>query len=216
MSDLAWIIISAVIALALALVGTFYQRGLRAVERMRLVHDKELTRVGGEHDARLQRLSREAEEVVRYAHHGLVRDLLPALDALHEACALSRPRGTGDAPAEVNENEANHAIAEWSRGLALTVEQLDTVLKKHGIETIVPCPQEPFDPNRHEAVHIETRDDMVSDVIVRVLRRGYRQDDRVLRPAMVVVSRGTRGDEVLAEEKNAEDPRDTGSEAFDD
>lgn len=215
MSDLVWIVISAVIALALAVVATFYQRGLRAIERMRLAHDKELTRVGGEHGARLQRLSREAEDVMRYAHHGLVRDLLPALDALHEACALSRPRVEHEPPSDVEDKESDDAIAEWSRGLAMTLAQLDGALKKHGIETIVPHPEEPFDPHLHEAVQIEARDDMVSDSVVRMLRRGYKQDDRVLRPAMVVVSRGPESDPIPAQESEREDQLDRGSETFD-
>ncbi|MFU8802660.1 MAG: nucleotide exchange factor GrpE [Bradymonadaceae bacterium] len=179
MSDLAWMLIAAIIVGAAAVVALVYRRLLHALERTRMAHDKEMSRIGSEHGARLGRLTRETEDVLRFAHHGLVMDLLPAIDALVEA----------------RQHAQSLDSDEISEGLKLTLSQLEKALAKHGVESITPEPGALFDPHLHEAVQVEELADMPPDCIVRPLRRGYRHEDRVLRPALVVVSQAMAHEE---------------------
>jgi molecular chaperone GrpE len=173
MLDLVWIVLSLFLAIAVALAINFYRRGLRALERMRTSHGDELHRIGAEHDARIARLGREAEDRLRYSHHRLVEDLLPALDALHEAAEQAR----------------SAQQQQWCDGLDLTIRQFDAALSRHGIEVIAPSPGLSFDPRHHEAVQVRVDSDLPEGSVVETLRRGYRQGERVLRPAMVVIHR---------------------------
>ena len=62
-------------------------------------------------------------------------------------------------------------------------------LKEHGVDEIVALGQK-FDPNQHEAMSTEAHADAPEGTVVRVLRRGFKMKERLLRPAAVVVSSG--------------------------
>jgi molecular chaperone GrpE len=76
----------------------------------------------------------------------------------------------------------------WLRGLELVQERFVTLLAGEGIHEIDAL-NKPFDPRLHVAVEAETRSDAPANTVVRVVRKGYRQNDRVLRYAEVVVAR---------------------------
>jgi len=76
----------------------------------------------------------------------------------------------------------------WLQGLTLVRDRFLAVLTAEGIDAIQAL-DAPFDPRRHVALQAETRDDVVPNTVVRVLRQGYRQQQRVLRYAEVVVAR---------------------------
>ncbi len=80
------------------------------------------------------------------------------------------------------------ALQGWLHGLALTRERFLRLLDGEGVQ-IIPAQGQPFDPYRHVAVEVEARSDVAPDTVVRVVRQGYRQGDRTLRYAEVVVSR---------------------------
>jgi molecular chaperone GrpE (heat shock protein) len=82
------------------------------------------------------------------------------------------------------------AMTAWLQGLALVRDRFVSLLAGEGIQTIDALHQ-PFDPRLHVAVEVETRSDVPPDTVVRVLRKGYRQRDRVLRYAEVVAARET-------------------------
>jgi molecular chaperone GrpE len=73
-------------------------------------------------------------------------------------------------------------------GLEAVLEQMQAILARQGVGRIGAV-GEPFDPERHEAVDVRETDDAPDRTIVDVLRSGYARDDRVLRPAQVVVAR---------------------------
>ena len=77
----------------------------------------------------------------------------------------------------------------WLQGLTLVRDRFLAVLTAEGIEAIAAL-DTPFDPRLHVAVHAETRDDVAPNTVIRVVRQGYRQQQRVLRYAEVVVARG--------------------------
>lgn len=80
------------------------------------------------------------------------------------------------------------AIQKMYEGLELTLKLLDGVFEKFGI-TLIDPKGERFDPNCHQAISAVASAETPANHIVSVVQKGYRLRDRVLRPAMVVVSR---------------------------
>ena len=85
-------------------------------------------------------------------------------------------------------DDAHKSMSAWLQGLALVRDRFTALLHSEGIQRIDALHQ-PFDPRLHVAVETETRGDVEPDTVVRVLRQGYRQRNRVLRYAEVVVTR---------------------------
>jgi hypothetical protein len=83
------------------------------------------------------------------------------------------------------------AFTAWLRGLELVSDRFAALLAKEEIQSIEAL-QHPFDPRLHVAVETEERSDVESNTVVRVLRKGYRQQQRVLRYAEVVVARAPK------------------------
>jgi molecular chaperone GrpE (heat shock protein) len=79
-------------------------------------------------------------------------------------------------------------LEAWLQGLTLMRERFLAVLAGEGIEVMAAL-HTPFDPHVHVAVQTEIRDDVAPQTVIRVLRQGYRQHQRVLRYAEVVVAR---------------------------
>lgn len=77
----------------------------------------------------------------------------------------------------------------WVEGILAIHRKLNTVLESEGLEKIESLGQ-PFDPNLHEAVAFDDSGDGHEDTVAEVYANGYKVRDRVLRPAMVKVSRG--------------------------
>lgn len=121
-----------------------------------------------------KRTQRDKDEIRKFANTGLIEDFLPVLDNL--ALGLT---------AAENQPEAKN-IAE---GFVLVSHQLKDVLKRNGLQEVNP-EGERFDPNHHESVAHQTHDSIAEDHIISVVRIGYLLNDRLLRPATVVVSSG--------------------------
>lgn len=131
----------------------------------------DLQRVAAEYENYRKRSQREREEVVLRASQRVVEALLPVLDSFDHAFAFEA---------------ATESEAKLLAGLRSTFHQLTDVLGKEGLE-IIPTVGEPFDPAVHEAVAGGGSGELV---VAEELRRGYRLEGRVLRPAMVRVSDG--------------------------
>ena len=121
-----------------------------------------------------RRALREKEELRKYATASLIEDLLPALDNLE--LGLLSAEG----------NESGKSIAQ---GFIMVVQQLKSILQQHGLEEVNP-EGETFDPHRHEATGHEASEEVEEGKVIRVNRKGYLLQGRLLRPAMVVVSGG--------------------------
>lgn len=126
-----------------------------------------------------KRNKKEKEEWVRYSNETLIREILPALDNLENAISHSN-----------NENSL-HALRE---GVDLTLKGLKKILVKSGLEE-VNTQGEPFDPCFHQAVSEQEDKNVEAGVILQELQRGYTLNKRLLRPAMVVVSKGMPSNE---------------------
>ena len=133
----------------------------------------ELLRVLADTDNFKKRLTREKEEYLKFATEGVLADLLPILDNLDLALVHGRE---------------NPACKDLVQGVEMTRAVFLDSMKRHGLE-LVGAEGQPFDPALHEAVGQESRDDMDEGSVCRLLQKGYRLKDRLLRPARVLVSR---------------------------
>jgi molecular chaperone GrpE (heat shock protein) len=99
--------------------------------------------------------------------------------------------------------EMADVVEAWLKGLALVQERFLALLANEEIQLIL-AHHQPFDPRLHVALETETREDMPPNTVVRVLRKGYRQRDRILRYAEVVVSRASTQPEIRSEIRSIE------------
>lgn len=171
--DITLVVLLAIITLiALIAAPTTYMRMRRRLELANETHAQILTNLERDHDGRLARLKRDAEESRRYAHHKLALEVLPVIDALDEACKFAPSSPQSD---------------DVQQGVTLAKKQLLQALERQGIEYLTPHPGDTFEPTCHEAVHLVADETLQSGQIARCLRAGFRQEDRVLRSAMVEV-----------------------------
>ena len=126
-----------------------------------------------------KRAQKEKEETIKYAITHFARDVLSLTDNLRRALE-SCPDYSG----------FPDAIKALVTGVELTESELLKTLDKHNIKRLLPL-HENFDPNFHQAmIEIETTDHP-SGVVVQVFQAGYTLHDRLLRPALVGVSKST-------------------------
>jgi molecular chaperone GrpE len=127
-----------------------------------------------------KRADREREEVAKYGITSLARDIVGIADNLRRALE--------SVPAESKESDAR--IKSLREGVALTQQEFEAVLARHGIERIEPL-GEVFDHNFHQAMFEIEDKEHSAGTVVQVLQEGYRIHDRLLRPAMVGVAKKT-------------------------
>jgi molecular chaperone GrpE len=120
-----------------------------------------------------KRLQREKEEQTRYANESFMRELLTVIDNLERALEHS---GT---------EASQGGLVE---GLTLTLKGFLDTLARFGC-TQVEAIGKPFDPNFHEAVSQEESADHEPNTVLKELQKGYMLKERLLRPAMVLVSK---------------------------
>ncbi len=142
------------------------------VEAFRLA--EQLLRLQADFDNFRKRATREREELRKRGGEAVLLDLIPVLDHLEFGLqqALSKPGG--------------EAFAE---GLRLIQTQLMEALRKHGLEAVDALGGE-FDPRIHESIAMAPSEDAPEGRVLAQTRRGYKLGDRLLRPAMVLVSSG--------------------------
>ena len=122
-----------------------------------------------------KRVQREQVTLVERANERLLEQLLPVLDSFDGAVASLATSGVGDLDVDKLRN-----------GVVGIHTQLVGVLQKNGLERIE-AQDAPFDPNEHEAVMQDDGDG--EPHVGQIMRTGYRLKGRVLRPAMVSVTR---------------------------
>ena len=123
-----------------------------------------------------KRLQRERDEQVRYAAENVLADLLPTLDNLD----LALQYGSRVA-----------ACKDMLTGVEMTRKLLLDALKNHGLE-VVGREGDPFNPEHHEAMGQEESAEMDNGHILRVMQKGYKLRERLLRPAKVIVSKAAK------------------------
>lgn len=121
-----------------------------------------------------KRAQREKEDLSRFANENLLREVLPVLDNLERALEHAR--------------QSDSDTGGLLQGVEMTLSQFQRVLDKFGV-TPLPSVGEPFDPARHEALGQVESTEHPPNTVVQELQRGYLLNDRLLRPAMVMVAK---------------------------
>jgi molecular chaperone GrpE len=122
-----------------------------------------------------KRALREKEELRLYALSGLLEDVIPILDNL--GLGLAAAKQQTDVQAIVG-------------GVSMTLEQFKTTLARHGLKEVNPANQK-FDPHFHECISHQPSAEVAEEHVMQVVRLGYTLNNRLLRPASVIVSSGS-------------------------
>jgi molecular chaperone GrpE len=130
-------------------------------------------RIAAEMDNTRKRLERERSEGICFANESLIRALLPVLDNLERA---------------IQHAEKDADPQTLLDGVKMTVKGFQDALSKFGC---VPFESvgKPFDPNYHEAMMQQETADQPENIVLQEFQKGYTLHDRLIRPAMVVVSK---------------------------
>ncbi len=121
-----------------------------------------------------RRKEQEKQDAIKFANERLVMDLLPVLDGFE----LAMNQG------DFGESTDVSAVVA---GFSMIQKQIEQFLGKCGVVRIDAMDQ-PFDPNLHQGISQESHPDKIENTIVKEMQPGYRLNDRVIRPSMVVVS----------------------------
>ncbi len=147
-------------------------------------HQDDMLRLQAEMQNLRRRTEQDVEKAHKYGQERLVTELVGVIDNLEralEAASEEKDNKSDDARHE----EKLKAIRE---GVELTLKSFLDCFRKFNIEPIDPL-GEPFDPQKHEAMATVQNDDVEPNTVTAVMQKGYLLHGRVVRPAMVMVSK---------------------------
>ncbi|MFF7710526.1 nucleotide exchange factor GrpE [Pseudomonas sp. NPDC007930] len=128
--------------------------------------------------ADLQNVRRRAEQDVEKAHkfalEKFANDLLPVIDSLERGLELS--------------NDQDEALRPMREGMQMTLKLFADTLKRYNLDALDPH-GEPFNAEQHQAMAMQESADVEPNTVLKVFQKGYLLNGRLLRPAMVVVSK---------------------------
>jgi len=135
-------------------------------------------RLSAEFENYRKRTQREINDFKKFANESIFRQLLSVVDNLERAIGAAQ------------ENSEESALFE---GVKLTHKDIVKLFETFNVKS-VKADNEPFDPNFHQAVTQEENDEFPDNTVTKVLQKGYLLSDRLIRPAMVVVSKKAKKD----------------------
>ena len=135
---------------------------------------EQMMRLRAEIDNNRKRAERDLENAHKYALKSFVENLLPIIDSME----MGYTAATAD----------NATLESIREGSELTMNMFIQVLTRNGLEQIDPL-GEKFDPERHQAISMIEAEGAESGNIIEVMQKGFLLNDRLIRPAMVVVAR---------------------------
>jgi molecular chaperone GrpE len=122
-------------------------------------------------DNQRKRLARDVEQARKFANERLLSELLPLFDSMEAGLAAA---AQGDPLRE---------------GLELTLRQLHRIAEGNGLVEVAPVPGDSFDPERHQAMSMVEVEGLPPGSVAQTFQKGYVLNERLLRPALVVVAR---------------------------
>jgi molecular chaperone GrpE len=146
---------------------------LSKAEQELALHRDAMLRMQAEMENLRKRLIRDQEKSRKFALERIMKDLLQVRDSMERGLETEIESAT---PATLLE------------GQALTLKMLVKVMQDHHLELIDPQ-GEAFNPEFHEAMTVQPSEELEENSVMEVLQKGYKLHDRLVRPAMVVVSR---------------------------
>lgn len=130
-----------------------------------------LLRTRAEMENLRKRTEKDLENAHKYGMEKFVNEMLPVKDSMEMGIA------------------AQDATVESLReGMKLTMDMFNTTFDKLGVKEIDPH-NEPFDPELHQAMTLQETDEVDANTVIAVMQKGYSLNGRLVRPAMVIVSK---------------------------
>ena len=148
---------------------------LEAAEMALAAHREDVLRVQAEMQNLRRRTEQDIEKAHKYGQERFASELLVVVDNLERALAAV-------------ENPQDELLRALCDGVELTLKSFQDCFRKFSIEQIDPL-GEPFDPQLHQAVVMQESSDAEPDTVLSVMQKGYTLHGRVIRPAMVIVSK---------------------------
>ncbi|MET0092522.1 MAG: nucleotide exchange factor GrpE [Sedimenticola sp.] len=141
-------------------------------------HWDQLVRARAESENQRKRHERELENAHKFALERFVSELLAVRDSMELGLGAAQD-GSAD-------------VEKLIEGTELTLKLLSDVMERFEVEQIDPV-GEPFNPEFHQAMSIQPREDVPPNTVVTVVQKGYTLNGRLVRPAMVMVSQAVQG-----------------------
>ena len=130
-------------------------------------------RIAAEMVNTLRRKDEETNRLLKYSNESLITELLPVIDNFERA---------------LNVDAKTTDIESYQKGMTMIYNSLKNILEKFEVKEIEAIDKE-FDPNFHQAVMQEEKEGTKENIVIEVLQKGYTYKDKVIRPAMVKVSK---------------------------
>ena len=143
-----------------------------------------------------RRAKRDVENAHKYAGEKLLEAMLPVIDSLEMGAQAARQEGTD--------------INKVLEGMELTLKMFEDTLHKFEVKKLDPTGT-PFNPEFHQAMTLQESAEHAPNTVVSVMQKGYLLNDRLIRPALVVVSKEAKGSKVKSE-STSEKEKDTNSD----
>ena len=150
----------------------------------------QLLRSLAENENLRKRTAKEIEQIKKYGHISLLRDFLNVVDNMERAVKSS-----------TSENQSETGVKNLIDGIEIVLKEMKSLLEKNQIKKIEPL-HEKFDYNFHQAMFEAPSSDYEEGLIIEVIQPGYVLHDRLIRPAMVGVSKGEMAEREKKEEKD--------------
>jgi len=138
-----------------------------------------LLRTLAEFDNYKKRVTREKEDLIKYGIEKIALELLPILDNFERACEQIK-----------NAKEIDQVVC----GVEMILKQLRDTLEKFHVKPFSSVGEQ-FDPERHEAMAHQEHDTFAANTVTAEFQKGYYLSDKLLRPARVMVSKGSPGED---------------------
>ena len=138
----------------------------------------QLLRSLAENENLRKRTEKEIDQIKKYGHISLLRDFLNVVDNMERAVKSS-----------TSENQSETGVKNLIDGIEIVLKEMKSLLDKNLIKKIEPL-HEKFDYNFHQAMFEAPSSDCEEGLIIEVIQPGYVLHDRLIRPAMVGVSKG--------------------------
>ena len=151
----------------------------------------QLLRTLAENENLRKRTAKEIEQIKKYGHISLLRDFLNVVDNMERAIQSSS-----------SENQSQLGVKNLLDGIEIVLKEMKSLLDKNQIKKIEPL-HEKFDYNFHQAMFEAPSSEYDEGLILEVVQPGYILHDRLIRPAMVGVSKG-KMEEMKKKEKKDE------------
>ncbi len=137
-------------------------------------HWQALLRAKAEMENLRKRTRRDVENAHKFGLEKFVAEVLPVLDSMELGLSAASEEGVD--------------IEKVREGMELTLKMLQTAVDKFGVSQVDPAGEQ-FDPERHQAMTMQETDTVEPGTVVSVIQKGYVLNERLVRPALVIVAK---------------------------